>query len=285
MSGLDDLIGHEYGPVPLELTTDRIGEFRRATGDHSDPGDTVPPLFANAALFAVAPRFLDDPAVVPFTRSLIHSEQAFAWARAAAVGETMQVVGRVVSARQRSGLNLVGFNIEARSSVGPWMTGSAQFVMSTEAAAGDKEGDEPPAALRPEVDAASERQALPEVGSALAPLRCGASRLDLLRYAAATRDWNPIHWDHHSAVAAGLSGTIVHGLLMAAWIGRSALRYASTDTALSSIAIRFRKPLRPSVAAVVTGTVIDSDDTDSNLDLSVEAEGDRLVTARARVTR
>ena len=24
------------------------------------------------------------------------------------------------------------------------------------------------------------------------------------RYAAATRDWNPIHWDHDSAVAAGL---------------------------------------------------------------------------------
>ena len=285
MSGLDDLIGHEYGPVPLELTTDRTGEFRRVTGDVSYSGDTVPPLFANAALFAVAPRFLDDPAVVPFTRSLIHSEQSFAWARAAMIGETMQVVGRVVSARQRSGLNLVGFDIEAHSSAGPWMTGSAQFVMSTEAAAGDKEADEPPASLRPEVDTALERHALPEVGSALAPLRCGASRLDLVRYAAATRDWNPIHWDHYSAVAAGLSGTIVHGLLMAAWIGRSAVRYGSTETALSSLAIRFRKPLRPSVPAVVVGTVTGSDDTGSDLDLSVEAEGDRLVTAKARVTR
>ena len=45
---------------------------------------------------------------------------------------------------------------------------------------------------------------LPPVGESLPTLAKSASRADLVRYAGATRDWNPIHWDHDAAVAAGL---------------------------------------------------------------------------------
>ena len=75
-------------------------------------------------------------------------------------------------------------------------------------------------------------QPLPAVGSPLPPLAKSASRGDLLRYAAATGDWNPIHWDHEAAVSAGLPGIVAHGLLMAAWVVQAAARHAHGDMPL-----------------------------------------------------
>jgi acyl dehydratase len=122
------------------------------------------------------------------------------------------------------------------------------------------------------------------MGEALEPMRVGASRLDLVRYAAASRDWNPIHWDHWSAVAIGLPGTIVHGLLMTAWMAQLAARYSTADLPLESLAVRFRKPLRPAVPASVSGTVAARAETGTDLDLVLEADGERLITGTARVT-
>ena len=102
-----------------------------------------------------------------------------------------------------------------------------------------------------------------------------------MRYAAASGDWNPIHYDHDAARRAGLEGVIVHGLLMAAWVGRVAGRYGS----LESMKLRFRNPLRPSVAATVTGSVAASSEESADLDLTLSSDETRLVTARVAVTR
>lgn len=285
MSDLADLVGHSYGPFTVEVTADRVAEFAVATGD--DPARWVehaPPLFANVALFAVAPVFLEDPAVVPFTTSLIHSEQSFEWHRSLAVGERLRVVGKVGGVKARSGLNLVTFGLQAESDAGVWLDGTAVFVMADAAAGSLPEQPEPPVGDRPPTDPPASSKPLPTEGEPIVPLHCGASRSDLVRYAAATRDWNPIHWDHDSARAAGLPGTIVHGLLMAAWMGRAAARYSSDPHSLAAMALRFRKPLRPGEPATVTGTVgaVAADGTD--LDMALESAGDRLVTGRVRVT-
>ena len=286
MNALEDLVGRSYGPFTVEVTADRVGEFADVTGD--DPArwtEHAPPLFANAALFAVAPAFLDDPSVAPFTTSLIHSEQSFEWRRSLAVGERLNVTGEVGGVRARSGLNLVDFRFSTGSGFGDWMDGEAVFVMSDAAAGTSAERSEPPATDRPPVDPPAGMLELPATGEPITPLHCGASRLDLVRYAAVTRDWNPIHWDHASARSAGLPGTIVHGLLMAGWLGRAAGRYATDPHALTSMTIRFRKPLRPGEAATVTGNVAAVTADGADLELILESGGDRLVTGRARVTR
>lgn len=285
MAGLDELIGEGYGPIPVELSADRVAEFAAVTGD--DPGRwalAAPPLFANVALFAVAPRFLSDPRVVPYTRSLIHSEQAYSWSRPVLVGEVIEVTGTVASARQRGSLNLVRFDLSAGSASGVWLTGSAQFLLSTQAAASQQEEPEPGPGERPDVDSEDSPRTLPGPGEPIEGVRCGASRSDLIRYAGVTRDWNPIHWDHDSAVAAGLPGTIVHGLLMAAWLGRVAGRYGAGDAPLESMAVRFRRPLRPGVAASVGGTIESVGPTGADLELALESSGERLATAGVRVT-
>jgi acyl dehydratase len=106
----------------------------------------------------------------------------------------------------------------------------------------------------------------------------------LVRYAGACGDWNPIHWDHDSARAAGLSGTIVHGLLMAAWMANSVCRLVLGDDPLREARVRFRNPLRPGVAAVVTGEVATDDGHSPVIDLALESGGDRLASGRIRVT-
>jgi acyl dehydratase len=286
VAGIADLIGRTFGPLTVEVSADRVSQFADVTGDDAALwAEHAPPLFANVALFAVAPAFLEDPAVVPFTTSLIHSEQSFQWHRGLGVGERLRVVGAVDGVRARSGLNLVTFHVEAASDSGPWLDGSSVFLMADEAAGELPEVPEPAVGERPATDSPAPSSPLPSEGEPIAPLHGGASRLDLVRYAAATRDWNPIHWDHASARAAGLPGTIVHGLLMAAWMGRAAARYSPNAHSLTAMNLRFRKPLRPGERATVTGTVGAMAADGVDVDLVLESGGDRLVTGRARVTR
>jgi len=285
MAGLQDLVGRAYGPFEVPVSADRVSSFVSATRDAPTRWvDAAPPMFANAALFAAAPAFLDDPVAEPFTLSLIHSEQRFAWSRRLAVGETLQVTGTMAGVRQRGSLNLVTFELVAIADEGPWLEGTSVFVMSEEAAGEGEDAGEPSVSDRPVQADASARFDLPEEGEAIEPYVCGASRKDLVQYAAATGDWNPIHWDHEAARAAGLPGTIVHGLLMAAWMGIAAARYAPGEDPLREARIRFRNPLRPSRPARVVGSVAGRDPDGADLDLSLESGGEKLVTSRIRVT-
>lgn len=281
MSGLEALVGHSFGPFGVVATDERAEAFLDAIGgDPSHDPALVHPMFANAALFAAAPAFLEDEQVRPFTTSLIHSEQTFAWHRPIPVGAELAVSGTVESVRARGALNFVTFALEASTGDGSWLSGSSVFLMSQEAAAGSADAGEPDEDERPPIDV-PEPSPLPAVGASLPDLRCGASRSDLRDYATASGDTNPIHSDHDAARRAGLEGVIVHGLLMAAWVGKAVGRYGS----LSEMKVRFRNPLRPAVAALVTGTVAEAADGFAAFDLSLSAGEERLVTARASVTR
>ena len=283
MGDLEDLQGRSYGPVRLDASPQRVADFVVATrGVLARWGEYAPPMLANAALFTAAPQFLADPVVVPHTRSLIHSTQSYAWSRSLRVGEALQVSGRVAAVRARGSLHFVTFELDATGDDGPWLTGSSLFLLSAEAAAESADQPEPPATVGPAFGGLTPTTGLPESGESLPPYQCGASRLDLVRYAAATGDWNPIHWDHDSARAAGLPGTIVHGLLMAAWMADAVIRFTSDPDPVRTLEVRFRSPLRPAVSAVVEGTM----GSDPGVcDLSLSAGGERLVTGRIQVTQ
>ncbi len=274
---LAEATGHRYGPVPFPVDPSAVAAFVAATGD--DPsrwGAHAPPSYAAAALFAVAPSFLRDPMVVGETRSLIHIEQSFRWLRPLEVGETLEVEGVVAGVRARGPLNLVTFDLAA----GSWLEGTATFLLSAEAAASAGEEAEPPSDARAAFDPAV-AVPFPPSGEPLPPLRRSASRDDLVRYAGASGDANPIHTDHDAAVAAGLPGVIVHGLLMASWLIQAAARHAGGPHPLAEMQLRFRKPLRPGVAAVVAGA---AGSGGGRLDLTLSADGTTLVSAAAWVT-
>ena len=58
-------------------------------------------------------------------------------------------------------------------------------------------------------------------GDALEPQRYTVTRADLVRYAGASGDFNPIHWSDRTATAVGLPGVIAHGMFTMALASRA----------------------------------------------------------------
>ena len=278
---LEALEGRVVGPGALAASAGAVAEFVAATGDDATRWrDAAPPGFAAAALFAVAPAFLAEPEVARHGRSLLHAEQSFGWSRALLVGEEVEVRGRVAGVRSRGPLYMVGFEVDASGPGGPWLEGSSTFLLSAEAAASSAEEAEPGFEARAEFDPATPFP-FPAAGEALPPLRRSASRSDLVRYAVASGDANPIHQDHEAARGAGLPGVVVHGLLLACWLFQAAARFREGPHPLQRARVRFRQPLRPAVAAVIGGSVGAGG---PGLDLALEAGGVLLATATVAVT-
>ena len=104
-----------------------------------------------------------------------------------------------------------------------------------------------------------------------------------MRSAAASGDFNPIHWDHATARTAGFPGIIVHGLLMAAWALQLAAAVNASDRPVLNTKLRFRAPLRPAESAVASGTVAEVEEGRANLRLTVTSGDKQLVAGTAVV--
>ena len=86
------------------------------------------------------------------------------------------------------------------------------------------------------------------------------------RYAEASGDPNPIHFDEDFAKSVGLPGVILHGLWSMAQVARAHTAVADGDPrALKRLSVQFRGMGLPEQEIVVTSTV-------------KEASGDRIVT-------
>ena len=82
-----------------------------------------------------------------------------------------------------------------------------------------------------------------EKGTELPPLEVRVTRADLVRYAGASGDHNPIHWSDRVAASVGLPGVIAHGMLTMALAGRLVTRWAGDPAAVRSFAVRFTRPV------------------------------------------
>ncbi len=231
-----DLEGRTYGPRSWTVNADAVAAYESLTG--ADGKGFAPPGFAAAALFAVAPELLAEL----YEMSVIHGEQSFAWNGPIEIGHTYTVTGEVSRVRERGGVHFVTFEVEA----GDVLTAKALFLVS---------GDQPAAGS---ADAGGVEPAVGDKGGPEEGQR-SASRADLVRYAAATRDWNPVHWDHEAATDAGFPGVVVHGLLQAGWA------LAAFDGDPASTRIRFRNPLKPAhpVDVKVNGNNVTLSDVDT----------------------
>jgi acyl dehydratase len=96
-----------------------------------------------------------------------------------------------------------------------------------------------------------------EVGTELPPLSLRVTRADLVRYAGASGDFNPIHWSDRVATTVGLPGVIAHGMLTMALAGRLVTDWAGDPSAVRSYGVRFTRPV-----------VVPDDDTGALVELS-----------------
>jgi acyl dehydratase len=103
-----------------------------------------------------------------------------------------------------------------------------------------------------------------QVGDALPEVAETIERLDLIRYAGASGDFNPIHWSDEIARAVGLPGVIAHGMYSMAVAARMVSGWAGDPAAIKRLKVRFSAMIEPGqtltakgeVAEVVDGRVL-----------------------------
>lgn len=82
-----------------------------------------------------------------------------------------------------------------------------------------------------------------DVGTELPARTFPLTRLDLVRYAGASGDFNVIHWNERLAKAAGLPDVIAHGMLTMATAGRLVTDWVGDPSAVESFSVRFSAPV------------------------------------------
>jgi acyl dehydratase len=82
-----------------------------------------------------------------------------------------------------------------------------------------------------------------EVGTELPPRSFPVTRATLVRYAGASGDFNPIHWNERFARDAGLPDVIAHGMFTMAEAIRVVTDWAGDPGAVVEYGVRFTKPV------------------------------------------
>jgi acyl dehydratase len=81
------------------------------------------------------------------------------------------------------------------------------------------------------------------VGDALPGRTFEIRRRDLVRYAGASGDFNPIHWSDRAARDAGLPDVIAHGMFTMATAARVVTAWCGDPGAVVSYGVRFTRPV------------------------------------------
>ncbi len=122
----------------------------------------------------------------------------------------------------------------------------------------------------------AERQDL-ESGSVLPDLRKPPiTKLQLVKYAGASGDYNLIHTDDESARTVGLEGVIAHGMLSMAFLGEYLCWLAGPES-VRRLSVRFHEMVRPGDTLTCRGRVKEqtTGNAGSRLQLEVWTENQR----------
>ena len=108
-------------------------------------------------------------------------------------------------------------------------------------------------------------------------------RRDLVRYAGASGDLNPIHWNERFATEVGLPGVIAHGMLTMGTAVSLVSDWAGDPGAVVDYGVRFTRPVvvpDPGSATLeITGVVgaVDAEAGTVRIDLTVSSGGVRVL--------
>jgi acyl dehydratase len=125
-----------------------------------------------------------------------------------------------------------------------------------------------------------------QVGDALPAQRFRVQRADLVRYAGASGDFNPIHWNERAATSVGLPNVIAHGMYTMAVVVRVVTDWVGDPGAVVEYGVRFTRPVvvpdpEGAVLEVVGTVAAKEDDGTVRVDLTATVDG-QTVLAKAR---
>ena len=84
-------------------------------------------------------------------------------------------------------------------------------------------------------------------------------RADLIRYAGASGDFNPIHWNDEWARSVGLPGVIAHGMFSMGIAARMISAFAGNPAGIKRLRVRFSSMIEPGQTLTVEGEVAEVD--------------------------
>jgi acyl dehydratase len=110
------------------------------------------------------------------------------------------------------------------------------------------------------------------------------TRADLVRYAGASGDFNPIHWSDRVATQVGLPGVIAHGMYTLALAARALDTWAGAPGRVRELGCKFTKPVvvpddDNGVEVVVRGKVANVSDAGVQVSLEVTCGGEKVLGA------
>lgn len=131
-----------------------------------------------------------------------------------------------------------------------------------------------------------------QVGDQLPSLSMVLHRADLIRYAGASLDFNPIHFDDRVATSVGLPGVIAHGMLTMALAGRVVTEWAGDPGAVLELGVTFTRPVlvpdaEDGVTVELTGLVaaVDPVAGTARVDLTARSGGQTVLSKARAVVR
>jgi acyl dehydratase len=130
-----------------------------------------------------------------------------------------------------------------------------------------------------------------DVGTEIPAQEFVVTRADLVRYAGASGDFNPIHWNQRFATSVGLPDVIAHGMLTMALAGRALTSWAGDPAALVEYGVRFTRPVvvpddETGARLQVTGRVAEKrDDGTVRVDVTAASGGDKVLSQARAVVR
>ncbi|WP_129841025.1 MaoC family dehydratase [Streptomyces sp. RFCAC02] len=132
-----------------------------------------------------------------------------------------------------------------------------------------------------------------EVGTELPAAEFPVTRAALVRYAGASGDFNPIHWNERFARSVGLPDVIAHGMFTMAEAVRVVTDWAGDPAAVVEYGVRFTKPVvvpdddKGAVIEVTAkvGAKLDDEARTVRVDLTARSAGEKVLGLSRAVVR
>ena len=124
-----------------------------------------------------------------------------------------------------------------------------------------------------------------KVGDRIPEQRQTIDQAQLIVYAGASGDFNPLHWqEEFAAKVSPTGGIIAHGMLNMGIVSRVVTAWAGGPENVLQLSASFRAPCPVGATVTFGGEVLEIDDSDRTATLSVWAEledGSKVVDRRA----
>jgi len=129
-----------------------------------------------------------------------------------------------------------------------------------------------------------------EKGKQLVPLvKPSVTKVQLVKYAGASGDFNPLHTDDEFAQKIGMGGVVAHGMLIMGFLGEYVMSLAGERAVPYKFNMRFGRVTRPGDSITCKSVVENVYETDGDrfvsLELRAEKESGEIVGSGQAVLR